>query len=351
MNRELIKNFILFYCIRGPFLHDLLYTIIIWTGIAVFLMATGLRRAHIGTVIVCLSIGLCLFITRRTFFRLFKPRRILSLVAAIVTSIFLGVCLGYLMGGIIFRLLFSAVLKPNLPHVFVFFLVYVSAVTTIFYLKYQLGLSREATEQERIERLSVEKEALESKLRLLQAQIEPHFLFNTLSNTISLIDTDPAKSKSMLGDLVCYLRTSLSRTLPAATTLGQEIDIIKAYLNIQKIRMSERLSFSIDIPYALSNHPLPPMLIQPLVENAVKHGLEPNIDGGKITIKALAAEGLVRIEVTDTGNGFSPCHETGVGIGNVMERIRLLYGEKGRLILEENRPKGVKAVIEIPNDL
>ena len=105
-------------------------------------------------------------------------------------------------------------------------------------------------QQERIKRLSSEKEALEAKLRLLQAQIEPHFLFNTLSNVLSLIDRDPAKGKSMLTDLIHYLRTSLSRTLPDRTTLDQEIEIIRAYLNIQKIRMGERLHFTIEVPDA-----------------------------------------------------------------------------------------------------
>ena len=109
----------------------------------------------------------------------------------------------------------------------------------------------------------------------------------------------------MLTDLIHYLRTSLSRTLPETTTLDQEIDMIKAYLNIQKIRMDERLNFTIELPDALRQHPFPPMLLQPLVENAIKHGLEPKIDGGTITIKAMEKDNLIRIEVIDTGIGLS----------------------------------------------
>jgi sensor histidine kinase YesM len=203
-------------------------------------------------------------------------------------------------------------------------------------------------QQERIKRLSSEKEALEANLRLLQAQIEPHFLFNTLSNVLSLIDTNPTNGKSMLVDLIHYLRTSLSRTFPDPITLDQEMDMIKAYLNIQKIRMGERLHFKIELPDGVQKYPFPPMLLQPLVENAVKHGLEPKMEGGEITIKALEKDDLMRIEVMDTGLGLSSFQKVGVGIGNVRERIKLLYGEKGRLILEENEPSGVRAIIEVP---
>ena len=152
----------------------------------------------------------------------------------------------------------------------------------------------------------------------------------------------------MLMDLIRYLRTSLSRTLHETTTLDQEIDMIKAYLNIQKIRMDERLDFTIELPDALRQHPFPPMLLQPLVENAIKHGLEPKINGGTITTKVMEKDSLIKIEVIDTGIGLSSYQKTGVGIGNVKERLQLLYGEKGRLTLEENKPSGVRAIIEVP---
>jgi sensor histidine kinase YesM len=126
------------------------------------------------------------------------------------------------------------------------------------------------------------------------------------------------------------------------------MDIIQAYLNILKIRMGERLHFKMEIPEALRDYPFPPMLIQPLVENAVKHGLDPRIEGGTITIKAQEGEGIIRIEVSDTGAGFSSDFKGGVGLANVRERLKLLYGEKGRLIIEENQPSGVRAVIEVP---
>jgi sensor histidine kinase YesM len=152
----------------------------------------------------------------------------------------------------------------------------------------------------------------------------------------------------MLLDLTKYLRTSLSRTLPQKTMLDQEIEMIKAYLNIQKIRMDERLNFEIDIPDHLRHLSFPPMLLQPLVENAVKHGLEPKIEGGKIMISAADENDLMRVEIVDTGIGFSDFNKPGVGIVNVRERLALLYGEKGRLIIEENKPQGVRVTIEVP---
>ncbi len=154
----------------------------------------------------------------------------------------------------------------------------------------------------------------------------------------------------MLSDLIHYLRTSLSRTLPAVTILDQEMDMCRTYLNIQKVRMGERLRFEIDLPEDLRQHTFPPMLIQPLVENALKHGLEPKVEGGTILIGASGADAVLRVVVADTGDGLSEYEQGGVGIANVRERLKLLFGDKGRLLLEENRPHGVKAIIEVPRD-
>ena len=284
---------------------------------------------------------------------LFKPEKALSLAFIVITGIAGGTLIGLHLGPFVLRHFFSVVVKgpeKSLLQAIVLCIAFGSVISYFFYTKSRLSVSREVIQQERIKRLSSEKEALEAKLRLLQAQIEPHFLFNTLSNVLSLIDRDPAKGKFMLRDLIRYLRTSLSRTLPDKTTLDQEMEIIRAYLNIQKIRMGERLRFTIELPDTARLHPFPPMLLQPLVENALKHGLEPQMEGGEIIIKVTEEGDLTRIEVTDTGLGFSSFHKTGVGIANVRERIQLLYGEKGRLLLEENKPHGVRAVIEVPKD-
>jgi sensor histidine kinase YesM len=332
---------------------DYLYTIIVSILIAVFLTAVGISKPFLSNFIMSLSIGISMCTLVTLMFWLFNPKvdEKLSMVLALIAGVVSGMIVGLQLGPFILRRFFSIAIgaRSNNPYQTVMLaLVFGGAVSYFFYSKARLKAVREAAEQERINRLSSEKEALEAKLRLLQAQIEPHFLFNTLSNVLSLIDTEPAKGKSMLTDLIHYLRTSLSRTLPETTTLGQEMDMIEAYLNIQKIRMDERLNFTIELPDALRNHPFPPMLLQPLVENAIKHGLEPKIDGGTVTIKTIEKDNSIKIDVIDTGIGLSTYQKNGVGIGNVKERLQLLYGEKGRLTLEENRPSGVRAIIEAP---
>ena len=332
---------------------DLLFTIIIGTLIAGFTTLTGITKSFAIGLIMAQSFGIpiCSIIMFLLWIFNPKPEQIVSVAFIVIMGITSGTLIGLQIGPFVLQQIFSIVLEhqeKSLLKIIILAITFGSVASYFFYSKARLRVSQEVIHQERIKRIAVEKEALEANLRLLQAQIEPHFLFNTLSNVLSLIDTDPANGKSMLVDLIHYLRTSLSRTFPDPITLDQEIDMIKAYLNIQKIRMGERLHFKIELPDGVRKHPFPPMLLQPLVENAVKHGLEPKVDGGEITIKALEKDDLIRIEVIDTGNGFSSSHKSGVGIGNVRERIKLLYGEKGRLILEENKPTGVRAIIEVP---
>jgi sensor histidine kinase YesM len=154
----------------------------------------------------------------------------------------------------------------------------------------------------------------------------------------------------MLVDLIHYLRTSLSKTRNKTTTIAQEMEMIRAYLNIFKIRMGDRLRYNIDIPDTIKDFPFPPMLIQPLVENAIRHGLEPKIEGGELSIRGKEKGDILQLEITDTGMGFNEDEDTGVGLSNVRERLQSLYGDKGHLILEENRSSGLKAIIEIPYD-
>ncbi len=334
-------------------LADLLYTVILSVFIAVFLRLIGIGPSFLATLAMSQSFGIsiCLFIT--VLLWLFKPEKALSFAVMIITGIAGGTLIGLYLGSFILWRFFSVVVKgsgDNILQDVILCLTFGTVISYFFYTKSRLSLSRELIQRERIKRLSSEKEALEAKLRLLQAQIEPHFLFNTLSNVLSLIDRDPLKGKSMLTDLIRYLRTSLSRTLPDKTTLDQEIEIIRAYLSIQKVRMGERLRFAIDVPDTIRLRAFPPMLLQPLVENAVRHGLEPQIDGGEVIIRASEDGDRMRVEVADTGPGFSSFEKMGVGITNVRERIRLIYGEKGRLLLEENSPHGLRAAIEVPKE-
>jgi len=195
-------------------------------------------------------------------------------------------------------------------------------------------------------------EALQSetaaKLALLQAQIEPHFLFNTLANVASVIESDPATAQRILEHLNRYLRVSLGRTRRASSTLADEIALVSALLAIAALRLGDRLRYAISVPAALEAAALPPLLLQPLVENALKHGIEPAVSGGEIRIDAERRDASLRLRVTDTGVGLDASSPEGVGLANVRARLASLYGERGRLGLFQNRPQGVVAELTIP---
>jgi sensor histidine kinase YesM len=202
---------------------------------------------------------------------------------------------------------------------------------------------------ERNNRINNEKMITETHLKLLQAQIEPHFLFNTLTSIYSLTDTDPQKAKIMHNNFMQYLKTTLSKTRSSDTTIGQEIDLIKAYLDIFKVRMGNRLQYAVEVDNEVNDLPFPSMLIQPIVENAIKHGLEPKIEGGEINIQIKkTGENRIRWTIEDTGLGMSDKSHLGTGISNTMERIEMLYGKEGSLEIKENHPSGVKVILEIP---
>jgi sensor histidine kinase YesM len=189
-------------------------------------------------------------------------------------------------------------------------------------------------------------------MKALQAQVEPHFLYNTLAHVASLIDSHPAQAREMLDRLIALLR-STARTSNGDTTLGSQAELVHAYLDILAMRMGQRLTWTIDVPASLAHIALPPSLLQPIVENAVKHGLEPKIEGGSISLTARAQDGALELVVADTGAGFrteaSPIGgSTRLGLAVLKERLSLLYGDAASLVLAENRPTGVKATLRIP---
>jgi sensor histidine kinase YesM len=209
-------------------------------------------------------------------------------------------------------------------------------------------LSNAKLELERIRATQIEKQALEANLRMLQAQIEPHFLFNTLANVVSLIDPAPDKAKHMLEDFIDYLRSSLRATRSERLTLGQEIGLIESYLRVIAVRMGSRLRYHFDVPEDVLALPFPPMLLQPLVENAIKHGLEPKVDGGEVHISARLDQFGLRITVADTGLGAPVAPIEGVGLSNVKQRLMSLFGEAARLDLRRNEPQGTRVELSIP---
>jgi len=205
-------------------------------------------------------------------------------------------------------------------------------------------------EKETVRQTATEKELAVAKLSLLHAQVEPHFLYNTLASAQILTRSDPSGADQMLGHLITYLRNSMPRTEDAPSTLGEEVERTRAYLEILKIRMGERLALQIQVPDALKAVPMPPMMLQTLAENAIKHGLEPEVRGGNIWIFAREAGGKVSVTVADDGRGFSAeGGGTGIGLKNVRERLRLAYGDAASFSITSNYPKVVAATITVPH--
>jgi signal transduction histidine kinase len=195
-----------------------------------------------------------------------------------------------------------------------------------------------------------ESAAVEARLKLLQAQIEPHFLFNTLANLQALIGVDPARAQDMLRHLDGYLRATLATTRNDWDTLAEEFALLQAYLEILAIRMGPRLAYGLDLPQALADATLPPMLLQPLVENAIRHGLEPTVEGGKVRVSARQEGRQLVLVVQDTGQGFgtSPSPGTGVGLAHVRERLAAVYGNAASIETGENEGGGVSVTLRLP---
>ena len=220
---------------------------------------------------------------------------------------------------------------------------------------------REELSKAELAQLATERALTEAKLKTLQAQIEPHFLFNTLTTTMGLIHTNPQAAEETLQQLTKLLRNSLSRTRTDQTTLSEELSLVDAYLRISKIRMGERLHFSVDCDEQIKAVSLPPMLVQPLVENAITHGLEPSENGGQIFVSAKRAGQGLEIRVTDTGLGLpsstassntesrGSTSGTNTGLRNIRDRLQQLYGPASSLRLTINEPTGVTATLFIPD--
>jgi Histidine kinase len=205
-------------------------------------------------------------------------------------------------------------------------------------------------EREAAEQAALQAQLHQARLGLLQAQVEPHFLYNTLANLQLLIRDDARAAEKMTGDLIQYLRLSVPDFRTGEFTLGREIELVRAYVDIMKIRMRDRLEVDIAVDPQAAARVFAPLLLHTLVENAIKHGLEPRPEGGRISIEARSlADGGLRITVADTGMGLQAGrHGSGMGLVNLRERLKLLYGERASLAISPNTPSGIVGVIEIP---
>lgn len=299
---------------------------------------------------VGLTIVACVLLLRhvRAFAR-FKPtaRWLLTGVVTIPTGFFVGHQLAFLLLGEPLRMVgyLGVSLVPVL-----FTLVVGGLGLHSFATRVQLA--REAAAHSEAQRLAVE-----SQLRLLRAQLEPHMLFNTLANLRSLLREDVDRAESMIDQLIVYLRSALAASQTESVALSREFAQLRAYLDIMALRMGPRLSFRLELPAALEAIAVPPMLLQPLVENAIRHGLEPKIGSGRIEVVARATSAGIEIRVNDSGLGL-PADEddeagsrpagTSYGLQHVRDRLQAVFGPAARLSLERRQPNGVSAVVFIP---
>lgn len=210
--------------------------------------------------------------------------------------------------------------------------------------------------ESRAQQVQAERCLTEARLQLLQAQIEPHFLFNTLAHVESLIEPDPPRARRMLEHFSDYLRASLGELRSERSTVGAELDMARAYLDLMQLRMADRLHFSIEADEAVRAQPVPPLLLQPLIENAVTHGLEPQLEGGRLSVRARLIEGQVLIEVEDDGVGLAaagaaPPRRAGQGLAleNLRQRLASRHGSTASLRLEP-LTRGTRATLHLPTE-
>jgi LytS/YehU family sensor histidine kinase len=205
------------------------------------------------------------------------------------------------------------------------------------------------------ERETMERQLAQARLQVLQAQVEPHFLFNTLATVDYLIETDPPRASKMQKALITYLRGALPQMRQQSSTLGRELRLVASYLDLIKMRIEERLEVELAVPEALRAAEFPPMMLQSLVENAIKHGIEPKPEGGKVRVAASLQNGMLAVEVADTGVGLpdgelldGPTSGTGIGLQNIRDRLSMLYSGKSTLMLRSGASGGTTVRITLP---
>ena len=196
----------------------------------------------------------------------------------------------------------------------------------------------------------LENQMMEARIKMMEAQIEPHFLFNTLATVKRLYRTEPTGGAKMIARLKEYLQAALPQIRHGIPTLDSEIELVRAYLEILQMRMGARLTFSIDAPAHIESVPFPCMVLITLVENAIKHGLNPMPDGGRIDIRVVDAPDVLAVEVSDNGVGIEAgagTSGTGIGLANIRSRLSALYGGAASMVLSQNKVAGVTARVEI----
>jgi signal transduction histidine kinase len=305
---------------------------------------------HVFIAIVCLLWLAAILLPAWFGYRRFGVYRWRWTATAVLLSVAGGV-MGYAVGAIMSGKTWAEIPMGEVPKTIALAVlvgISVSIVTTT------ISRVRIREAYRRSERLAAENEreraarrAIQAELKLLQAQVEPHFLFNTLANVRHLVQSGSPESLRMLDHLIHYLRTALPDIRSDSTTLGKEVELARAYLEIMRMRMGGELTFSIDVGPELEVHAFPPLMLMTLVENAMKHGIAPK-GRGEVRIAVRRHGDLIEAEVIDDGRGLGGTLGQGIGLANVRERLRALHGERAKFVLESNAAGGTVARLEIP---
>ncbi|MES2899276.1 MAG: histidine kinase [Pseudomonadota bacterium] len=346
---------------------DLLFTLIWNTILALFLTTANMLflrgRQDFGTTfvptfVVTNCVGFLIHASLVGLDRLLRgwPGRAPALPRALYHIGLVGCCvmLGIVLGDALLRgrnpiayLSQLGALAPLLP-----FALFTAIFMFVVILSSERRVAAETLAAQQSEQIANAAQLLaETRLRALQAQIEPHFLYNTLANVVGLIETEPTQARRMLERFIDYLRGTLAASRADQTTVGAEAELASAYLDVLAVRMGARLRYSIDIADDCRALPIAPMLLQPVLENAVTHGLEPMIDGGLIELRARCEGAQLVIEVGDTGAGLTsapPRPGGGVGLSNLRARLRSLYHGAAQVQLIENQPCGITVRLRLP---
>jgi sensor histidine kinase YesM len=313
---------------------------------AVVTLAAPSLAAFARWLLIVESIGLAACAIGTSFSRLPALRRFSPAVAHLIIG---GVAVptGYVIGSSFAYTLLGEplpILQPEPRRIVALIGTALAAMLLVYVDAMRHRIQNEATARAEAQRL-----ASESELRLLRAQLEPHMLFNTLANLRSLVDVDPKAAQSMIDQIITYLRGTLTASREESTSLRQEFAQLSAYLEIMRLRMGHRMTYELDLPKDLEDFAVPPMLLQPLVENAIKHGIEPKVGSSKLEVKAVREEGGVIVTVADTGRGLPADGDArgGYGVEHVRERLRAYYGPAAQLTLTRNAPEGARAIVRM----
>lgn len=236
-------------------------------------------------------------------------------------------------------------ISANLYTALVFSMMVILIIWSLIYFFYKIFISYRESE---IEKWKLSIAAKDAQLTALKSQINPHFIFNSLNNIRSLIVENPGKARDMITHLSGLFRYNLRFTHTERVTLAEEINIVKNYLNLESIQLEDRLEYEISLEHDLRDAQIPPMSIQLLVENAIKHGINKLPDGGKVLVKVREEDSKILIEVINSGRIVENDAEIGIGLKNATERLKLLFGNNAEITLENTDRSNVKASFTIP---